>query len=422
MCEDLYTAQCTTLGTLSLAKVCVNHQQLLAGCGYIQIRFALAALAATGAFAQSSVTIKGTFDPSVANTSTTYANGASVSNTFVRNNSQGTSQITFLGTEDLGGGLKASFLLENDFDTRFDANGQDGVSATGTRGVNLGSGGGEQWLGLSGGFGNIQIGSANTPSLSVQGSRQPYGTKIGSGFNSVLGTGHVRSNNSVVYTAPTFAGLTVSAAYGFQNNAANTPATGAVEMATTNTGAPSTVGKNDANSASITDIGLMYANGPLAAGVSFWNTAAVQGTTTPAASQTNLFASYDLGVAKLIAGYHAEKQDAYISSARPAGIDANSYNIAATVPLNAALTLSANFGKLTDNLAARAATPLNKSIAAVGVKFELSKRTSVYARYVSETNDNTDTAFAASVTGSTATLANSTASIKTSLVGIQHNF
>jgi len=104
---------------------------------------ALAALAATGAFAQSSVTLTGTFDPSIANAKTTYGNGASVSQNFVRNNSQGTSQITVKGVEDLGGGLKASFLLENDFDTRFDANGNPYNGK-----VNLGSGGGEQYLGL----------------------------------------------------------------------------------------------------------------------------------------------------------------------------------------------------------------------------------------------------------------------------------
>ena len=74
---------------------------------------ALAALAATSAFAQSSVQIVGQFDPSIANSAVTYGNGNKVTNTAVRNNSQGTSQITFKGVEDLGGGLKANFTLEN---------------------------------------------------------------------------------------------------------------------------------------------------------------------------------------------------------------------------------------------------------------------------------------------------------------------
>jgi len=155
---------------------------------------ALAALAATSAFAQSSVQLVGTFDPSVANSTTTYS-GGKVSNTFIRNNSQGTSQITFKGTEDLGGGLKASFLLENDFDTRYDANGPMGLTAAGTKCNNLGSGGGEQFLAIEGGMGKLQVGAANTPSLTTQASRQPFSTKIGGGFNSTMGTSHVRTNN-----------------------------------------------------------------------------------------------------------------------------------------------------------------------------------------------------------------------------------
>ena len=111
---------------------------------------ALAALSAAASFAQSSVQIVGTFDPSIANEKTTYANGNSVSQNYVRNNSQGTSQITFKGTEDLGGGLKASFLFENDFDTRFDANGNAWNGKN-----NFGSGGGEQFLALAGNFGRI---------------------------------------------------------------------------------------------------------------------------------------------------------------------------------------------------------------------------------------------------------------------------
>ena len=86
---------------------------------------------------------------------TSYKNGNSVSQNFIRNNSQGTSQITFKGTEDLGGGLKAMFLLENDFDTAKKADN------------NFSSKGGEQYLGLSGGFGTLQLGAANTPTLST---------------------------------------------------------------------------------------------------------------------------------------------------------------------------------------------------------------------------------------------------------------
>ena len=386
---------------------------------------ALAALSAAASFAQSSVQIVGTFDPSVQNSKTTYANGAAVTQNFIGNNGQGTSQITFKGVEDLGGGLKASFLLENDFNARYDANGPEGVSAAGVRGTNFGVFGGEQYLALEGGFGKIAAGAANTPSLTAQAGRNPFGTKIGSGFNGVLGTGHVRSNNSLVYSTPVFNGFSAAVAYGFKHNAFTTPGTGAVAQANTNTGASATASTTDANQTSVNDIGVNYANGPLAAGVSLWTTDAVTsvaGVTTPATKQTNLYASYDFGVAKLQGGYHTEKQDAYTSSSRPAGADAKGWNLAATVPLNANLSLMANYAKLDDKLSTRAAAPLNKSIAAVGLKYALSKNTSIYARYVDEKNDNVAAAIGASLVASTSTTANTAASVKTTLIGMQTNF
>ena len=414
---------------------------------------ALAALAATTAFAQSSVQIVGTFDPSIQNQKVTYADGKSVTNNLVGNNGQGTSQITFKGTEDLGGGLKASFLLENDFNARYDARGNEGGTSAGVNGINMGSAGGEQYLALEGGFGKVAVGAANTPSLTTQASRQPFSTKIGGGFNGVTGTGHVRSNNSLVYTSPAMSGFTVAAAYGFNHNAQQ--AATAVAQANTNTGATTTASTNTENQASITDIGLFYSNGPLAAGVSMWETGsftgavaagALTGVNVPKVQQTNLFASYDLGVAKLIVGYHTEKQNAYNTNALTAysmsaatgaisaksasaiasGADAKGWNVAGVVPVSASLSLLANYGKLTDGLTARAANPLNREIAAIGLKYTLSKNTSIYARYVDEKNDNVAAAITAGAVGTgsliTTTAGNSAKQVTTTLIGMQTNF
>jgi predicted porin len=411
-------------------------------------------LAATGAFAQSSVTISGTFDPSVQNQKVTYGSGASVSNSFIGNNGQGTSNITFKGVEDLGGGLKASFLLENDFNARYDAKGNEGATSAGVNGINFGAGGGEQYLGLEGSFGALKVGAANTPSLTAQASRQPFSTKIGGGFNGVTGTGHVRSNNSLVYASPEFAGFKAGAAYGFKHNAQQ--AATAAQQAATNTGASTTASTNTENQAGIFDLGLNYANGPLKIGASYWETGAwtgavatsvaTYGVAVPKVKQTNFYAQYDLGVANLYAGYHTEKQAAYntnaatvyslsssagtigskTTNALASGADASGWNVGANVPVNANLSLQANYGELKDGLAARAANPLNKKIAAVGMKYVLSKNTSIYAKYVDETNDNIAAAITAgalgSGTGATATAANTAKKITTTLVGIQTNF
>jgi predicted porin len=331
---------------------------------------ALAALAATTAFAQSSVQVVGTFDPSIASTQTTYGNNTSVTNQSIRNNTQGTSQITFKGTEDLGGGLKANFLFENDFDAGKDAR----LGATATSFGNLGSAGGEMYLNLEGGFGKIALGAPNTPTLFSQ-SANPFGTKVGGGFGQ-LNSGKVRNNNTVMYSTPAMSGFTGHVAYSTKTKDATSATT----------------------AADITDIGLFYANGPLAVMFSNYKVAAIAGG---AAEKTdnNLTAVYDLGVAKLGASYFTQKQTALA--------DAKGTQVFATVPLSANLNLLANFGQNDSALTSK----LNSKITAAGLKYSFSKMTSVYARYVESTYDNI--AMSATTTAK---------KVQTTAIGMQTNF
>ena len=330
---------------------------------------ALAALAATTAFAQSSVQVVGVFDPSIASQETTYGNNNKVSQQFVRNNSQGTSQITFKGTEDLGGGLKANFLYENDFDTRFDAYGAGGQTTPAAAGsvsggvkigtTNFGSNGGEQFLNLAGGFGTIALGAPNTPSLFSQ-SANPFGTKIGGAFG-LVNSGKVRNNNTVMYSSPAFSGFSASLAYSFKTVADTNPAT-ASQIAV---------------AADKTDIGLTYANGPLVAMFTSFKTGATGSTAaTLEKTDNNLTATYDLGVAKLGAGYFTQKQTG--------NVDKQGTQLFATVPLSGALSLLASYAQVDD----KTATNADAKMTAVGLKYAFSKMTSVYARYVDQTNDN----------------------------------
>ena len=361
---------------------------------------ALATLAAASAsFAQSSVTVFGTFDPSIANQKTTYGNGNAVTQNYIRNNSQGTSQLSVKGVEDLGGGLKASFMLENDFDTRFDANGNPYNGK-----VNLGSGGGEQYVGLEGSFGALKVGAANTPTLTTQASRQPIGTKIGSGFGGVMGTSHVRNNNSLVYSTPVFSGFSAAVGYAFKTNAdANAAAAYNISTGPSSVSAtPALVNAASLNTAAvgdITDIGLNYANGPLRAGLSNYMVAAAG--TVAKNEQTNLYAQYDIAGATLYVGYHTEKTGTSLKQ--------DGYNVAVKYALTPSVNLLANYGELNDKLAANAAAPKDKKISAIGAQYLLSNRTSLYARYVDEKNANV-------------TAASSAKGITTTLVGVQHNF
>jgi predicted porin len=332
---------------------------------------ALAALAATTAFAQSSVQVVGTFDPSIASTQTTYGNNTSVTNQSIRNNTQGTSQVTFKGTEDLGGGLKANFLIENDFDAGKDArNGAAGIA--GASNSNLGSLGGEMYLNLEGGFGKIALGAPNTPTLFSQ-SANPFGTKVGGGF-AQLNSGKVRNNNTVMYSTPAMAGFTGHIAYSNKTK--------------------DSAGLTTA--ADITDIGLFYANGPLAVMFSNYKVAAT--ATVAEKTDNNLTAVYDLGVAKLGVAYFTQKQTALA--------DAKGTQVFATVPLSAQLNLLANFGQNDSALA----TNLDSKITAVGLKYSFSKMTSVYARIVDQTYDNV------------AATAATTKKVQTTAIGMQTNF
>ncbi len=132
---------------------------------------ALAALAATGAFAQSSVTLYGRAEAGVdlayrstttgsvfaapvlagvAGPATTTATGGSTSKPGFRvqdgnNQGLGSSRFGMRGTEDLGGGLKANFVMEAGLNL------DDG--STGNGGGNFFSR--SAWVGLSGGFGEV---------------------------------------------------------------------------------------------------------------------------------------------------------------------------------------------------------------------------------------------------------------------------
>jgi predicted porin len=369
---------------------------------------AIAALAAFGAQAQSTVTLKGTFDPSIVQQKTTYGDNAKASTQALANNSQGTSQVTVVGTEDLGGGMKANFLLESDFNAT-----KDGTA-------NFGSGGGETYVGLSGGFGALQVGAPNTPSLDVSG-RTPFGTKIGAGFANgggtgtgkgtasygVQGLGHVRENNSIVYVAPTIAGFTAKAGYQFNTDA----------IAKENTSTTAT-----ARAAARTDLGLGYVNGPITAVIAKYEQKA-------AYKQTHGYVAYTIGDLKVTYGFNRDNRVAAVAgkdyiAATTAGAAGNytpgvqgytalsagklaGNNIAADFKVASNINLMANYGKLND----KTADNFDRKIVAVGAKYTLSPRTSLYARVVSEKMDNV----AAAKTWDKK-------DIKTSLIGLQHNF
>ena len=297
---------------------------------------ALAALASTAAFAQSTVTLSGVVDTGFQKT----ASGAPLEMAASRN---GTSNWTLAGSEDLGGGLKANFKISTAFNS-------DVGTTTGTV-----LGNNDMWVGLSGGFGSFTLGrSTNTV---FNHALTANGTKGVTGYNSVgvaLNNAGVYVANQLNYVSPTFAGFTVTASY-----------------------APSEAANVSAN----TGLGIRYASGPLtltAATAHMTDGAgarnlgrnitaanfAATGANATAKQLMQLAAAYDFGIAKAFFTWQDDRNLA-------ANAD-TAWSLGVTAPVGPG-TLWASYD--VKELAGTDGKALQ-----VGYKYPLSKRTLVYAQ------------------------------------------
>ncbi|WP_458766298.1 porin [Cupriavidus basilensis] len=160
----------------------------------------LALIPAT-AFAQSNVTLYGIVDQSVRYT--TNANAANNGKLELTNGAITNSRWGIRGTEDLGGGLKALFQLENGFDPD-----------TGTANQNGSLFGRKAFVGLSSSVGTLKLGRQNTEGFNFFVEYDPL--TIGNyNLNSwPFFLTRIRSNNVASYDAR-FGALGLGASYGF---------------------------------------------------------------------------------------------------------------------------------------------------------------------------------------------------------------
>ncbi|MDR6536412.1 porin [Variovorax soli] len=280
---------------------------------------AMAALAAAGsACAQSSVTLFGVVDAAVSGysaKSSFYSTSllpafppagqpdtVKRSQTALSNSGYNNSRLGFRGTEDLGGGLAASFWLESPL---FNDSGAAGLSTFGRRST----------VSLSGGFGELRLGRDFTPSFWSDTVFDPMGatgvgTNLISSINSNLaiaasggtlngglsgGTdSYVRTSNAIGYfLPPNLGGFYGQVQYALHENTKSTDVSGS----------PSRRGRYIGGR-------FGYGNGPLDVALAYGDSTAQDATTTTAAglfassaerkiATTNLGASYDFGVLKL---------------------------------------------------------------------------------------------------------------------------
>lgn len=225
---------------------------------------ALAAVAATASFAQSSVTLTGNFDFAAVSKSGTLAraNGTTIT---TGTGTSSTSTIKITATEDLGGGLKVTGLYEIDPRTWADdalaiTHAGNTVTSSATTAAiastMTGLTRGDAYIMLSGGMGSLQLGAFTTFGVAVTGLGSPLGTGVGSGytFNGAANSGI----NSFVTTRSTGRSVKITSAAmnGFTVGVLHTPGN---DQTLTSTSATLSI----PNARSLTEFHLSYSKGPL---------------------------------------------------------------------------------------------------------------------------------------------------------------
>jgi predicted porin len=152
--------------------------------------------------AQTNVTMYGVVDMAVVRES----GGAPGPITKLTSGVASGSRLGFKGSEDLGGGLSAVFLLENGFQADTGAMGQGGLLF-----------GRQAYVGLRGNAGTVTLGRQYTPQYLAVAAVDPFGSGMaGDTKNLITATGNSasRMDNAVKYQSPTYQGFSAEAVYG----------------------------------------------------------------------------------------------------------------------------------------------------------------------------------------------------------------
>lgn len=330
---------------------------------------ALATLAAaTGAMAQSSVTLFGIVDVGVQN-----ASQGGVSKTQMSHSGNSSSQLGFKGTEDLGSGMSASFHFE----------GAVAVPNGNSSGLTFGR---RSTLDLAGAFGAVRLGRDYTPSFWNHTVYDPFGT-VGSGAGSDTSLGWNASGANALTAARTNNG--VSYLYNFANNSASAMGQQGVTVQLTYA-LPGNVSGTIANG-KYTGGRVGYNAGPLTLaaayaesnagtaaqlGAAFVPAAGIVPAATTTYKETNVAGSYDLGFANLMGKWGTN--DSSVANTKQ-----TFWSIGAKVPAGPGY-IPVSFNSVSQNNTAK--TGADKF--AIGYVYNLSTRTALYGTYAKIDNKN----------------------------------
>jgi general bacterial porin, GBP family len=335
----------------------------------------LVAIAVLGTFsgiasAQSSVSIYGVVDAGIVNE----RGGVAGSVTKLTSGVASASRLGFRGTEDLGGGLSANFVLESA--VKIDTGESDVASSIFNR---------QAFLGLKNGLGAVTLGRQYTPLyLTVTTVADPFGAGYAGSAKNLLPTAgnNTRTSNTILYTSPNVSGFSGELAYSLGEQAGSNSAGRQFGAA------------------------FAYANGPLNVRLAYNNrnsdiTAATGAAAVPAVAaasrdigrNTLLAANYNFGVAKAFLAYGIDKgtnSAALPNTTNPFGgvkptasTDSRDLLLGVAVPFGAS-TVLASYIRKDDK------TSLNQDADqwALGYTYALSTRTSLYSSYAQIKNKN----------------------------------
>ncbi len=393
---------------------------------------AIAALAATGAFAQSSVTLYGNLDQTV------FGAKQSDGKQVLSSNSNGgsTSAWGLKGVEDLGNGLKAEFNLLSEITLATGQTSSSGTTATKTSAssnaqsttFNRGA-----WIGLSDAkYGSFKVGRQNDAVWEQAGKFNNTGINS-FGWNNLTAAA---TGFSTTATANTFNGLAVGTAAnnGLGNNvaadiasgaAANNPSASGTAYAFTagisyetpsfngfsakyGASTPKTSYADLSSEGARSQLAIAYSKGPLTASVGQSTLNSVNGDT--GAKVTLVGAAYTMGAIKLTAAQQTTKFSGEWAAAHD--LDVTGLGVAYTQ------------GKMEYNLGYTIMKDKEDSTykttqTGLTARYNFSKRTSVYAGYGNGKNTGTNNKTGIIYAGSGLTAAGNNSAY---LVGLKHSF
>lgn len=310
--------------------------------------------------AQDSVTIYGMLDVAAVQE----AGGSAGKVTKISSGVGAGSRIGIRGSEHLGGGTSAIFLLESGFQADTGAMGQGGLLF-----------GRQIYVGLQGRLGTVTVGRQYTPHYMTTVMADPFGSGyVGDSKNmlAVTGNSFSRMDNTVKYVSPTANGVFVELV-----------------------AAP---GETSADRASGRQLGLAldYTSGPLRLRFGYHDrnndTDTVRGTEN--AKNAIVGAVFDAGVTKIHASYGRNRglnSSVWRNSANPYGYaeapfastDSSDALLGLTLPFGPHALMASWMRKDDRNLANRDASQV-----ALGYRYQLSKRTELHASWARIDNRN----------------------------------